>query len=320
MNDIQPHILTHPGRIVVIGDIHGDIDRLLQILIANKIFTKNFEWIAEPPNTVVIQLGDQIDSMDRSGVNSDWDTSSQVCANGILDLDILFLMDKLDNKAKEAGHGGRVISLIGNHEFLNIIHQFAYVSPCSMKIINPELRKDLFARGNGKLTQLLAKRNIVVKIGKYIFCHGGIIPDHLNILENIYGYIDINLINQIFRKFVLNEILNDQEIHILKEIIIGDNGILWTRFYMDLLMIHANNANVFDSVLLNILSRLDGISMFIGHNIVDNITSVANSKLFFTDAALSRAFNTERIQVLEIITKENGEDTVNLIELNCNHN
>jgi len=321
MNDDQPYILNNPGRIIVIGDIHGDIDRLIQILICTKVFTKDFEWIAQPPNTVVVQLGDQLDSMDRSGINSDWDMSSEVCTDGILDLNIIFLMERLDNIAKEAGHGGRVISLIGNHEFLNIIHQFSYVSPCSMRIVNENLRKELFARGNGQLTQLLAKRNIVVKIGKYIFCHGGILPGHLDILEKAYGNIDINQINIIFRKFVLNEILNNEEIHILKEVIIGDNGILWTRFYMELLMNNINNTDmnvVFDSVLYNILSRLDGISMFIGHNIVDNITSVANSKLFFTDAALSRAFNTHRIQVIEIITKENGEDNVNLIEIGCN--
>ena len=30
----QPAILNNPGRIIVIGDIHGDIDRLIHIFIS----------------------------------------------------------------------------------------------------------------------------------------------------------------------------------------------------------------------------------------------------------------------------------------------
>ena len=325
MIEYQPCVIEKPGRIIVIGDIHGDIDRLLNILISTKIFTERLEWIAEPPNTVVVQLGDQIDSMDRSGLNAEWDTSSQICTKGILDLNIIILMEKLDSIAIQAGHGGRVLSLIGNHELLNLMHHFDYVSPCSKRILNPEIRKELFRRGNGQITQLLAKRNVVVKVGKYIFCHGGILPEHLDTIQSTYSHqINTNdfihYINNTFRKFTLNEFLTPEDIKILQNVIIGDNGILWTRFYLSLLIKSGTDSGIhliFESVLTNILSRLDGISMFIGHNIVDSITAVANSKLFFTDAALSRAFNTQRIQIIEIVSKENGEDTVNLIEIGC---
>ena len=54
------------NRIIVIGDIHGDIKRFKSILIDSKIINNNFEWIAEPPNTIIVQLGDQIDSLNRN--------------------------------------------------------------------------------------------------------------------------------------------------------------------------------------------------------------------------------------------------------------
>lgn len=314
----QQAILENPGRIVVIGDIHGDIDRLMNIIISLKLFSQTLEWIAEPQNTIVIQLGDQIDSMDRSGMNALWDYNSIVCKEGILDLNVITMMERLSLIAET--NGGKVISLIGNHELLNLIHNFEYVSPCSMNIVNPELRKELFARGNGQFTQILARRNIIVKIGRFLFCHGGILPDHLELLHQTYGNIDLNQINIIFRKFILNQELTPEQIKILENVIINDNGILWTRFYMNLLMNMQGNPSVdliFDNVLRQVLFHTGCKGMFIGHNIVERITSVSNNKLFFVDAALSRAFNTNRIQVVEIVTQPSGEEVVNLIELPC---
>ena len=237
-------------------------------------------------------------------------------------------MDKLDAIAINAGHGGRVLSLIGNHEVLNIMHDFSYVSPCSLNIVNAELRKELFTRGTGQFAHMLAKRNIVVKIGKFLFCHGGIIPVHFELLKNTYGVIDLHIINTIFRKFVLAESLNQDEYNILLDVIIGNDGILWTRHYMNILTkIEANSAN--NSCVLNdalqssvhnelscILEQSDSLGMFIGHNTVDTITSISNNKLYFVDAALSRAYNTNRIQIVELVT-HNDNTVVNLVEIPC---
>ena len=84
---------------------------------------------------------------------------------------------------------------------------------------------------------------------------------------------------------------------------------------------HECETDILDFFYHSLKSRYDPSSQtrpkFIGHNIVERITSVSNNKLFFVDAALSRAFNTNRIQVVEIVTKETGEEVVNLIEIPC---
>lgn len=319
MSTTQPSILENPGRIIVIGDIHGDIDRLLHIFVSLHIFSPTLEWIAEPRNTVVIQLGDQIDSMDRTGTNDVWDYTSDACKDGILDLNIITLMDKLDSIAVKDGNGGRILSLIGNHEMLNLMHNFSYVSPCSMNIVHPELRKELFARGTGHFTHILAKRNVIAKIGKFIFCHAGVLPLHLDILNNIYGNVNVDAFNTIFRKFVLAEHLTQEEQVILNECILTDNGILWTRAYMELLTtLHTipSVENAFDNILTSVLETTNCIGMFIGHNTVPTITGVLN-KLYFVDAALSRAYNTNKIQVIELFTKDSEETVINLIEIPC---
>jgi hypothetical protein len=299
----------------------------MHIFTSLELFSQNLEWIAQPQNTVVVQLGDQIDSMDRSGFNKMWDYNSAICIDGILDLNVLTLMDKLDSIA--SANGGHVLSLIGNHELMNMLHNFEFVSPCSLNIVSAENRKELFTRGTGKYAQLLAKRNIIVKVGKFIFCHGGLLPEHVNLIDMICQTNtspNYDILNVIFRKFVLNIPLDDSETILFKAIIINDNGILWTRYYMNLLATVNTNPVadfIFDYVLNQVLTNTDAISMFIGHNTVDKITGVSNNKLFFVDAGLSRAYNTPHLQVIDIKkgASDEGNGTycefVNLVVIPC---
>ena len=64
-NDIDsewfPSVLPKVRRIVVIGDIHGDMRMTLDTLkVAKVIDEKTNKWIKNN-DTVVVQLGDQID-------------------------------------------------------------------------------------------------------------------------------------------------------------------------------------------------------------------------------------------------------------------
>ena len=65
-------------RLIIIGDIHGDIKRLKTILIDAKIINNNIEWIAQPPNTVVVQMGDQVDSLNRDDSVENWEVIEDI--------------------------------------------------------------------------------------------------------------------------------------------------------------------------------------------------------------------------------------------------
>jgi hypothetical protein len=290
----QPSRIPHPGRILVIGDVHGDIDRLMSILISTHIFSTTLEWIAEPKNTHVVQLGDQIDSLCRGG-NPEWEKKT--------DIDVIFTMNRLDEIASVSG--GRVISLIGNHEVMNMAHQFMFVSEKSMTTTGLERRANLFQPGTGVCSHILATRNIVVQIGPYLFCHGGIMPEHLELVNN-----DFDVINMVFKKYARAENLSPQEIYILRNCITGENSILWNRTLYNML---PDDASI-ELVMNNILQRTNTICMLVGHNTVEDIKGVANNKLFFVDAGLSRSYPFNRIQVLEINTN-NSFDRIDIVEL-----
>src|SRR5579864_3758080 len=57
-----PTVLPAVPRIIVMGDIHGDLKLAIQSFKLAKLIDDNHNWIANPPNTVVVQVGDQIDS------------------------------------------------------------------------------------------------------------------------------------------------------------------------------------------------------------------------------------------------------------------
>lgn len=282
----QPTIIENVSRIIVIGDVHGDIKRLLKCMINAKVFTKDLKWIADPQDTIVVQMGDQVDSANRGLVN-EWEE--------IPDYEVLLLMDRLDNIAKI--NGGRVLSLIGNHEIMNIFGQLNYVSPNSLKYLNEIDRIKQFQPGN-RFAKILAKRNIILKINNLLFCHAALLPEHLYMFDN-----NIHKVNEIARKKLNNEVLTEEEDRLFYYVAINDEGILWNRIY-------TQEEESVDRNINEVLKITDCSHIFIGHNTVPHATSKFNNKIIFTDAGLSRAYGLSKIEYIDI-----NNDNIHIIRL-----
>jgi hypothetical protein len=261
------------NRIVIIGDIHGDIRRFKDILIDAKVINKNIEWIAEPKNTIVIQMGDQVDSINRDPSLDEWEV--------LPDVEMIYFTNLLHKIA--LSKGGRVISLIGNHELMNSIGNYSYVSSKSLNNDDSK-RHDLFKPGGG-LSAILSQRPIVAKIGKLLFCHAGLTMEHLSLLTK-HGK-DISYINSIWKNFIKNGAVLLEDKEIFDTIILGNDGILWTR---DL-----NNTG-------DVAKMLDSIGchyMFVGHTVVDRV-KIINERIWYTDTGISRAFGNTSFQYIDI--------------------
>lgn len=261
-------------RLVIIGDIHGDIKRLKTILIDAKIINNNIEWIADPPNTVVVQMGDQVDSLNRDNSIPEWEV--------IDDIEVIYFTNLLDKFAQSKG--GRFISIIGNHEFMNVIGNYSYVSSKSMAN-NETKRSELFKTG-GKLSPILCNRPIVLKIGELLFCHAGLTSNHIMILKKYNK--NISYINRIWKNFVLYNNVLKEEKEIFDKILLDYDGILWTR----------NLGN--QDELKNMLDSINCTFMFVGHTVMDGI-KFYNEMVWFTDTGISRSFGTDKYQYMEII-------------------
>lgn len=261
-------------RLVIIGDIHGDIKRLKTILIDAKIINNNIEWIAEPPNTVVVQMGDQVDSLNRDESIAEWEVLD--------DVEVIYFTNLLDKFAQSKG--GRFISIIGNHEFMNVIGNYSYVSSKSMAN-NENKRRELF-KAKGVLSPILSKRPIVLKIGELFFCHAGLTTKHLELLKKYDK--DISYINRIWKNFVLHGNVLKEDKELFDKILLDYNGILWTR--------ELDNQNDLNEMLKSINCTF----MFVGHTVMDGI-KFYNNKVWYTDTGISRAFGNNKYQYMEII-------------------
>lgn len=146
------HIFPKQQRVIVFGDIHGDLEAAIECFIIagciDKIklpndksvnnmnmFFKNIKWIGK--DTYVVQLGDQIDRVRPQK----WDHNDITRDNAYKDegstLEILYLFYYLNELAKE--HEGYVFSIIGNHEIMNIEADFRYVSLKEFKCFKQHL-------------------------------------------------------------------------------------------------------------------------------------------------------------------------------------
>tara|TARA_B110000858_G_scaffold196697_1_gene256138 strand:- start:796 stop:1629 length:834 start_codon:yes stop_codon:yes gene_type:complete len=271
MFNIQHIYNNHYNNIIIIGDIHGDLKRLKNILLNEDVITNNLEWIKD--NIIVIQLGDQIDSANRNKLISEWEI--------IKDVEVLEFTNLLSKLAKTKN--SLFISLIGNHELMNFLGDFSYVSQNSSYLE----RMHNFKK-KGVYNNILADRPIVVKINDLIFCHAGITRNHLDICDKYNK--DIFYVNKIWNNLLTNN--NDKkDVEIINKLILDNNGILWTRDMQE-----KEDINY-------VFEKLNCNYMFVGHNTVDSIT--LHNKIWYTDNGISRSYGKTNYQYIVIDSQYN---------------
>mgnify|MGYP001433356773 FL=1 len=274
MSKKLPDILPPCDRIVVIGDLHGDWKITKEIFLKAKLIDINFRWIAEPKNTVVVQVGDIVDRGGRPGNIGD------ECS----ELKIMDFLDECHSKAKL--YGGGVYCILGNHELMNVVGNFTYSSPMSIKCFGGEQKRKEAFRPSGTLAKRFAcSRNVVIKVGSFLFVHAGIAPKHLT--KNIQE------INQDMREYLLTP--GNKFSKEFSDYYMAYEGVLWNREFAI--------GNPDCNKLQEVLNHFKVGSMIVGHTVQENgINSKCDKKIWRVDTGMSDAFGSDgKIQVLEIL-------------------
>mmetsp|Transcript_22212 Transcript_22212/g.61633 ORF Transcript_22212/g.61633 Transcript_22212/m.61633 type:complete len:490 (-) Transcript_22212:109-1578(-) len=173
------------GRLVAIGDIHGDYKQAFFALQLAGLVDAQGHWAGG--STVVVQTGDLVDRGDNS-------------------LAVLSMFERL--KAQALAAGGDVIMLLGNHELMNLQGDYRYISKNELAKISsddtvekdvksarrpPKPRKrDTMAQTLGlerwnnimgpqnMVGRMLRNRRTVAVVGegncRTLFVHAGILP------------------------------------------------------------------------------------------------------------------------------------------------
>jgi Icc-related predicted phosphoesterase len=265
--------LSAAGRLVAIGDLHGDLTATRRALRLAGAIDQNDHWIGG--ELVVVQTGDQLDRGDEEQA-------------------VLELLDRLQDEAQAAG--GVVHILNGNHELMNARPDLRYVTEGGFADFQdavsiaeedslllahePHQRARVAAfRPGGPYARLLAERPVVLVLGENVFVHGAVLPMHLD-----YG---LDRLNREVRDWLLGRGEPPEFIH-------TSESPTWARNFSD-------EADTTDCrQLREVLDRLGVERMIVGHTVQEKgIKSACEGKVWCIDAGLSEYYG-GHIEVLEI--------------------
>ncbi|CAL5219968.1 g1905 [Coccomyxa viridis] len=170
-----PTYVQANGRIIAIGDIHGDLQKTVTSLKVAGVLEEDRNgrplWCGG--DTVVVQLGDVLD-------------------RGDCEIGSILLLRELDRQARM--QGGAVYMLNGNHESLNVAGNFRYVTPGGFREsalvagLSPDALNSMESkvrarmrlyRPGGQMACELAKNPTVLIVNDSVFAHGGVLAQHV---------------------------------------------------------------------------------------------------------------------------------------------
>ena len=260
------NIYKAKGRVVVIGDLHGDWDATIGTLRNAGVLRENkhgkFVWTGG--NTFVIQVGDQVDRKSRD-ISDNTDEASE--------LKIIKLFDYLHNLAQKKG--GAVLSLLGNHELMNVDGNFNYASEMGIRFFGgPDGRYDAFKPGGWLSKYLAENRSSFFIVNNWLFVHGGITKDFVD------NY-SLNELNYYVREYLLGNI-DYQKDQKLDYFLHHPNSVFWAR--------NLGNDSVNCEEVNYICKKLKLKGIVVGHTVQDKINCVCNGKVWRIDVGLSKSF------------------------------
>lgn len=309
-------ILPSVRRIIVIGDVHGDLEEFRKTLLLAKVIDDKDNWIGG--DTVVVQLGDLIDSCRGD------DCIESSLLDKANDLTLLKYTVKLHEKAIK--HYGAFYSLLGNHEIMNVAGHMTHVSPKNFDIFEElledkkyqnhefknkfEARKWAFSPGNPIANFLSCSRFGVLIIGSNLFVHAGLVPSFAELFSP-------EKVNEILRKWLQNKLKNPEDYD--KILISKDYSPFWNRI-LGYLPEGLNNDDKQCDIVKEALELWKVGHIHVGHTpqFVKNlgVNSTCGDKVWRHDRGMSHTFRKydennigNQVHVLEIL----NDNTFNII-------
>lgn len=268
-----PRSIHARGRVVAIGDLHGDLAAARRAFRCAKVIDDDDKWIGG--NSVVVQTGDVLDRGDEERPLIEW-------------------LARMAEQAKAAG--GALYQIQGNHEVMNVAVDFRYVSetgfsafadyargpgPSRGQNIPDQQRGRLSAfRPGGPWADRLAAHPVVLQVNDTVFVHGGLLPQHLR-----YGIARLNAELSAWMRGTGP----------LAPALSGDDAPTWDRTY-------GHAVTPADCQALDdILARLSAKRLVVGHTPQKGgISFACSGRVARIDVGLSAAYGNHAPQVLEI--------------------
>ena len=265
-----------PQKLIALSDIEGNFNGFESFLKSNKVIDNNYNWIYGDGHLVLV--GDFVDR----GENV---------------TQVLWLIYKLEQQAKL--NKGKVHFILGNHEIMNFQGKWNYNNrkycKSSQEISGlkdwDKATKFMYSNST-ELGRWLRTKNVIEKIGEYIFVHAGLSPE---ILEY---KLTLSEINKITSKYWDNDLYNNPEDDDVANFLIGRKSPIW---YRGLAIDYKYYNKIIEIELERVLNYYNSKKIVIGHTVVDDISTDFNGRVIKIDLKHGK-------------TKQNGKTRGLLIE------
>ncbi|KAF8723306.1 hypothetical protein HU200_021827 [Digitaria exilis] len=322
-----PTVVSAPGRrIVAIGDVHGDLSQTRAALVLAGVLSAESEghvWTGG--RTVLVQVGDILDrgedeiailslfsslnaqAKSQGGavfqVNGNHETMNvegdfrYVVNPGGFEECIRFLeyLDECDgnwdnaflswvNVAERRKKEYRA-SPNGDHTRWNFVKKYSGFAA----------RSSLFKRG-GLLACELARHPVVLKINDWIFCHGGLLPHHVE-----YGIERMNREVSMWMKCQSEDSGDETDIPFIATR--GYDSVVWSRLYSQDPAERTRRALMLSSIIAEqTLKSVEAKGMVVGHTPqIHGVNCKCDGKVWCIDVGMSYGVLYSRPEVLEIV-------------------
>ena len=278
----QKGVYPAPYKLIVLGDVHGDWEATVKTLKKGNIIDNQLNWCCGKAH--VVQMGDILDRKCRDININDEDSEFR----------IITLFIKLMKQSFEKGGGFHCI--LGNHELMNVNGNFNYTSKKGILHFKNRLRgRRAFFMPGSNMCKIFAKYwNPIIKIGKFIFCHGGLS------YNNSLTY-SIPQINTLMRQYLRGRIKLVMSPH-FERLFNNNNSILWNRTFS------TGHFDIQKTKKLLAIKKCE--YMVVGHTPQKEGINLKNGLVWCTDTGMSEAFgkrlNDNKLQLLLIIN--NGKN------------
>jgi hypothetical protein len=295
--------ITATGRIVAIGDIHGDIQKLLDCLVIAGLVLQDedgLRWIGG--DATVVQLGDVLD-------------------RGDAEISTVLLLRELDKQARH--HGGAVYMLNGNHESLNVAGDFRYVTPGAFwesamaaglseeeaRTSNEAIlqaRWSLYRPGGVMAKEFSRNPTVLIINNEIVFAHGGLLPHHVS-----YG---VQRINDEVARWMKGADCSDGSSPSPPFTAMGDsNSVMWNRTF------GKERCSPYDRMHMKMqldatLDQLGAKAMVVGHTPqMSGLNAECNGRIWRVDVGMSSGVLNADAQVLEFSKDDKGNLQASLL-------
>lgn len=240
-----------PEKFIVISDMHGNMDGTLELLLAENVIDKDYNWIYD--GWLIID-GDILDRGEQT-------------------TELLWFLYHLWLQADDS-ENGKVIPILGNHETMSLssrTHKVdgKYKKTCELMNMT---YNELFGE-KSFLGKWIRSWQTIAVIDSFLVMHGGFSPGLMHRFDNIPD------INEAITSYYGNQPVDEE----LIEYLLSRNGPFWYRgyFYSEEKWEKSDQAFIDD-----ILQTYELDKIIVGHTTFEEIAAHYNGKVISIDAGL----------------------------------